>query len=245
MAFRGPPPQPCSTRKAPAPPSGWPGYVDRLTGFYRVEGDDRPWEVEAYSWGALTSGGGRLQERLKRIGWLSLLPFALVNVGYWSRPGLDRSHRRTPEARSRKATAIAVRWAGLVMTMAFVGTVCWVSVDLLAWQCFRGGTLVCSLPSAVEGRLGFLGTPPYNTGSRRVLIASALPLMVLLLMLLLSNQARGRYEAVHDMPAGRHRSQPTHLDGCQVILRRDRMWQAAPESGASSGCTSQSGCPSS
>ena len=173
----GTPPQAMLSRDGAGDPDRVASYVDRLTGFYRGQGEAAPGtiEVEAYSWGALTSGGARLQERVKRIGWLALLPFALVNVAYWSRPGIDREDAGSGGAAPRGVTAVAVRWAGLLLTMAFIGTACLVCIDLVAWQCFRGGGRVCSLPDRIPflGLVDFLATPTWNSPSRRVLAAHA------------------------------------------------------------------------
>ena len=66
---------------------------DGLTGIYRVKDGVLPYRnlagtnvsVEAYSWGALTSGVQGILGWVKRALWLLLLPFALVNLAYWAR----------------------------------------------------------------------------------------------------------------------------------------------------------------
>ena len=222
-------------------------YVDPRTGFYRTRpGVEVGWwsgpdgvsqpppgvVSEAYSWGALTSSGGSFIEALRRAGWLSLLPLALVNVAYWARPGIDK-----PSV-GRTWTAVAIRWAGLLMTAALIASVCLVAIDLVAWQCFRGGGQVCSFAVSVpffgtvdlSGALGFLGQAPWRHPARRVLVGSLLPIFVLLALWLLSRQSSRRYEAVPDLPSGWSRADAARdslpgLDGDQPILRRERMWQ--------------------
>ncbi len=61
---------------------------DGLTGIYRTKDGKIPYRsledtavsVEAYSWGALTSGVQGFFGWVKRALWLVLLPFALVNL---------------------------------------------------------------------------------------------------------------------------------------------------------------------
>src|SRR5690242_6821599 len=77
---------------------------DNLTGLYRSRSGKLPYRdvsgtatdvkhvsVEAYSWGALTSGVRGFLGWLQRALWLFLLPFALANLAYWARLQLDGS----------------------------------------------------------------------------------------------------------------------------------------------------------
>src|SRR4051794_28443854 len=65
---------------------------DALGSFW-VRNDDKPANevdsTEAFSWGAQTrTGGGALAavgRALVHVGWLLLLPYALVNLAYWTR----------------------------------------------------------------------------------------------------------------------------------------------------------------
>ena len=195
---------------------------DRLTGLYRCKGDATPHgvtvppfvAVEAYSWGALTSGAAGFLGWARRAAWLTLLPFALGNMAYWARPELDTT------APVRKATAIVVRLACLLLTLLLVAGVSLIGIDLVAWQCFRGGTLVCSsLPSALH----FLDRPPWDTASRRVLVGSLLPLLMLVGLWFLSRQSLARYEEVV--------AKTTPRLGSQFVLRRQRMWAGGDRTG--------------
>ncbi len=124
---------------------------DGLTGLYRVKDGVLPYRslegtgvsVEAYSWGALTSGVQGFFGWVRRVLWLLLLPFALINLAYWARLELGRD---TGQARWG---ARAVRVSGLLLTVFFVLTPCVVAIDLVAWQCYRYAVPGCSqLPTS-------------------------------------------------------------------------------------------------
>ena len=203
-------------------------YTDPLTGFFTDpkadpdQGPKVPDRVEAYSWGGLTSNGGMLLEKVKRVGWLLLLPFAMVNVAYWTRPDIDKQDPQPGDtAATRRVTAVAVRSAALLLTMAAVAAVCLVSMDLLAWQCFRGGSRVCSLPGwAPQFVQDILGWPVPSAPSQRLVLAALVPLAAIALLVLLSVQSRARYEAVASSPGTR--KGPLQGD---AILQRRFMWR--------------------
>lgn len=187
---------------------------DDITGFYRCREGASPRTVQvpdgvsvtAYSWGALTSGASGLMGGLRRVAWLTLLPFALGNLSYWARPELDE--RQSP----RVATAVAVRVACLLLTLLLTTSMCVLGIDMIAWQCFRGGTLVCpSLPSQLQ----FLGQPPWDRATIRMLVGSLLPLVVLALLWWLSRTSLARYEALQSQ---------FESAGGGPVLRRRRMW---------------------
>ncbi|MEZ5186202.1 MAG: transglutaminaseTgpA domain-containing protein [Candidatus Nanopelagicales bacterium] len=187
---------------------------DRLTGLYRCR-KGTPYgvtlpsfaAVEAYSWGALTSGAAGFLGWVRRAAWLTLLPFALGNLSYWARPELD------VDTGTRKATAMVVRVACLLLTLLLIAGLCLVGIDLVAWQCFRGGAMVCpSLPSVLQ----FLDRPPWDSTTRRVLAGSLLPLSALGGLWFLSRQSMARYEEVVPQPV----AQPQKSQ----ILSRRRMW---------------------
>ena len=52
---------------------------------------DQLLDTQAYSWGQLT-GGIRAKKDLQRGLWMTLLPFALANVGFWARRQLPGTH---------------------------------------------------------------------------------------------------------------------------------------------------------
>src|SRR5690606_29892984 len=118
---------------------------DRLTGFYRIkDGADPPMRtlpdgmaLEAYSWGELTSGVRGMWGWVSRVLWLTLLPFALVNLASWAR---TQGGENSGQARWGLR---AVRVSGLLLSVIAVLTVCFVSIDLVAWQCYRANAVAC------------------------------------------------------------------------------------------------------
>lgn len=141
-------------------------YTDTTTSFFVARpqyADRESHPVEAYSWGSLTAGSGGVFGPIIRVAWLTLLPFALVNVAYWSRPRLDqadpkpssgaeveaavdqRAVAQTP-GWSRWVTAGAVKWAGLMFTLLMTAAACVIAFDFLAIGCFQGGALQAVLP---------------------------------------------------------------------------------------------------
>jgi hypothetical protein len=187
---------------------------DDITGLYRCRngvmprGVDPPEGVEvvAYSWGALTSGASGALGAVRRALWLTLLPFALGNLAYWARPELDTV------GRTRVATAIAVRQACLLLTLLLTAAMCFIGIDMVAWQCFRGGTAVCP---ALPSQLGFLGSSPWDAAGVRMLLGSLLPLGVLGLLWWLSATSLARYEA---------QEASICASGDMGVLTKRRMW---------------------
>lgn len=169
---------------------------DAVTGIFRSTGD-LPYRtlnpghaVEAYSWGALTSGVQGLLGWVRRVLWLTLLPFAFVNVAYWARFHLDPES--TSSGLEARISARCVRWAGMLLTCLFVLTPCLLFVDLIAWQCFGGNANGCPrLPDWVDFLAGF-------NAAQRMAVASLVPLVMLGILWGLSMQTTARYEAVKD-----------------------------------------------
>lgn len=196
---------------------------DGTTGFYRIRGDAKgsgpplPSHTgrEAYTWGALTSAAGGRLSWLRRAMWLTLLPFALVNVALWSRPDIAR-HPGKPQYWS----AVLVRLAGLLLTALVVVTACGIGIDLVAWQCFRGGNANCpGLPSLMN----FLADDPLDEPARRLAIGSLVPLGLLLILWLLTRATIRRYEDYKGPELG-------GTEG--PLLARQRMWQGSERAGS-------------
>ncbi|SEB49643.1 hypothetical protein SAMN04489844_0294 [Nocardioides exalbidus] len=165
---------------------------DGITGVFRSDGplprrELQPGHaVEAYSWGALTSAVKGALGWVQRVLWLGLLPFALVNLAYWA-----RLHVSDADGRGRWG-ATMVRWAALLLTMMIVLTGCFIAVDLVAWQCYRGGTKSCDVLPGVLDFMMFLAP------SQRLAVAAVVPLAGIGVMWFLSRQSLARYEACSD-----------------------------------------------
>ena len=168
---------------------------DKLTGIYRPrKGVDLPYRdlegtsvsVEAYSWGALTSGIQGFFGWVKRALWLLLLPFAMANLAYWARLELAR-----PTGQARWG-ARAVRVSALLLTVFMVLTPCVIAIDMVAWQCYRRGVPGCvRMPEWLD----FLAT---WTSPQRLAAASLVPMLVVAILWLLSKQSLDRYETCGD-----------------------------------------------
>jgi hypothetical protein len=156
---------------------------------------------EAYSWGGLarrTPGGGlsagsKVVAGLITIGWTLLLPFGLANVAFWARR-LDTAPGKTL---GTGPGASLVRIFGLCLTAFLVVTLCDISMDLVASQCYKPaiGThpavMVCSrLP-------GFLSGIAQVPLSVRLVVLSVVPIAVLLGLWSLSSMSRSRYERAY------------------------------------------------
>ena len=190
---------------------------DGLTGVYRARpGVDLPFRdtdelaehrvsVEAYSWGALTSGVRGALGWVKRALWLLLLPFALANLAYWARL------RMAEDSGTARWGARATRLGALLLTVFMVLTPCLLGVDLVAWQCYRGGSPGCSLP----GRLDFMAR---MWPAQRLAMGSLVPLAVVGVLWALSRTTMMRYEE------STTRLTPATTGG---VLRHPKLWEGA------------------
>ncbi len=192
---------------------------DGLTGFYRAPaGTPLPYRalddtvaVEAYSWGALTSGVAGFLGWVKRVLWLLLIPFALVNLAYWARLTV------TDKGRRGCFTAAAVRLSALVLTVFLVCSVSFVCVDLFSWQCFRGGVAACpSLP-------GWLQSLSSLRPGIRLAIGMLLPLAVVLILWMLARTTLARYEATRD-PTATDGTAASGSDDAPPVLSQGGLW---------------------
>lgn len=176
---------------------------DGVTGVFRAVGEDglprrlvaRDSAVEAYSWGALTSAVRGALGWVQRVLWLGLLPFALINLAYWARLHVGTADTRggsgdqgALDDRRARWGAAAVRWAALLLTLLFVLTACLVSLDLVGWQCYRGGTKSCDV---LPGWLDFM---MLLAPSQRLAATAVVPLAGTALLWLLSRHTLTRYE---------------------------------------------------
>ncbi len=162
--------------------------------------------VEAYSWGALTSGAKGVLGWVKRALWLVLLPFALANLSYWARLQLAENKG------GARWGARATRLGALLLTVFFVLTPCLVGIDLVSWQCYRGGSPGCSLPGALD----FLAR---MRAGQRLAMGCLVPLAVIALLWVLSRTTLQRYE---DSSTGL-----TAPGTTGHVLSHPKLWQGA------------------
>lgn len=164
---------------------------DRIAGFYRgVRIAGR--EVEAYSWGGLTS------RRATRALWLPLLPFALANLAGWMLRG------RHPLPRG------LLRLFSLALTVTYVAWTAVLVLDLTAYQC--GGQAACRRGRWWLAPFGNHLVAPDPT--RRLALGALLPLASLALLWLAARTSRDRYEGYRPMvPPAAGAAPPTATAG--------------------------------
>ncbi|SCL34744.1 hypothetical protein GA0070624_5073 [Micromonospora rhizosphaerae] len=129
---------------------------DRSAGFYRPRPDcphvsgARGVTLEAYLWSDLPSGTA-----VRTLSLVFLLPFMLLNVAIWMRPG---------DPASDAMVRSLCRVLGLTLTALYVLAAVGVALDLVAWQCM-------SSSACLSGRswLSWLGERP--TGLRLAVLA--------------------------------------------------------------------------
>jgi hypothetical protein len=83
--------------------------------------------VEAYSWGALTSG------KASRGLWLLFLPFILINLAHWMVPPAKVGSWTATTA--TRASVRLLRLLGLTLTLTLMLAAVLLTVDLVGWQC--------------------------------------------------------------------------------------------------------------
>jgi hypothetical protein len=153
---------------------------DHTSGFWRRPGDvraDPGLRVEAYSWGGLT---GRAAAAAL---WLLVLPFALCNVAGWMAPA-------RPEGGERHLVVYRAcsRVAALAMTCLYVAFACSAFIDVATYQC-----------PALDG-CALAGWPLVGAGGaahavgRRVVVGAAGPVLLLVVLYVLTQVSRRRYE---------------------------------------------------
>ncbi|WP_346124365.1 hypothetical protein [Micromonospora coerulea] len=129
---------------------------DRSAGFYRPRphcpdaSDAGGVTREAYRWSDLPSGTA-----VRTLSLVFLLPFMLLNMAIWMRPG---------DPASDAVVRSLCRVLGLTLTALYVLAAVGVALDLVAWQCL-------SSPACLSGRswLSWLGERP--TGLRLTVLA--------------------------------------------------------------------------
>jgi hypothetical protein len=159
-------------------------------------GDDGAIQVEAYSWGGMArtsfggpGGGNKVLRVAARAGWILLLPFGLVNVGYWTRAFDDGPNGpERPRDWRHARGAPSMRIFGLLLTLLMVMTASIVVLDLVSVQCFpRSPTRCGALPKALDflSRMG---------QTQRLALLGLVPVLMVAALELLSAGTRLRYE---------------------------------------------------
>ncbi|HEX6955267.1 MAG TPA: hypothetical protein VF156_10360 [Agromyces sp.] len=132
---------------------------DQLGSFWRRHPEPEPSRgvttTEAFSWGAQARTGGGALAAIGRafvhVGWFLLLPYALVNLAYWTRR-IDAQPSADAPRWAGGVGAATVRVFGVLLTLIAAAAFSSVAIDLIAVQCFRDGAQVCaSLPAALDG----------------------------------------------------------------------------------------------
>jgi len=177
---------------------------DADAGFYRrteeAAGPAPPnrWRrvMEAYSWGALTSG------RASRALWLLFLPFILIDLAHWMLPPAGR---RRPAALS----VTLLRLIALSFTLTLMLAAAVAVMDVIVWQCV--GSDHCS-----AGPLTFMESWPRGWQ----LAASALPLVAAIAVL----WRLGAEETKVDMGGRAAPPSPAVLEGETPPLAEESFW---------------------
>ena len=152
--------------------------------------------TQAFSWGAQTRTGGGALAAIGRafvhVGWFLLLPYALVNLAYWTRE-IQFQPRGGTRAWHGDIGSGTVRVFGLVLTLIAVTAFSSVAIDLVAVQCFQrsgvGADRVCAaLPSIFDGLRAF------DVDSRAALLG-LVPVIVILILYAIGRSGRVQFEA--------------------------------------------------
>ncbi|MDA0565033.1 hypothetical protein LG943_11980 [Streptomonospora sp. S1-112] len=158
---------------------------DRLAGFFRWRRKpdtetvpDVPREI--FTWGTLTSG------RSSRALWLLLLPFMLVNIAYWMRPGRFDDPRSQLGAAADAVFGSAVRLLALSLTALLILAAAGIGMDLIGWQCAGHGAACAEL----RPLLGPLSAPGAAMAepARALAVGALLPLLVVAVLWRLSRR---------------------------------------------------------
>jgi hypothetical protein len=156
-------------------------WGDRIAGFYAADAPSRGRTVEAYCWGGMTSRSS------SRVLWLLLFPFMLANVAGWT-----CSTRIRQDRWMFAAHRACGRLAALAVTLNLLLIAAMTAVDVWAYQfCGR------KLPESALWIKRVLHEPAdHPEPGRRIVIGAGLVLANLLVIALLAQRTRSRYEDV-------------------------------------------------
>ncbi|GGN87132.1 hypothetical protein GCM10010112_69420 [Actinoplanes lobatus] len=156
-------------------------WGDRLAGFYAAEAEQRGRRIEAYCWGGMTSRSST------RVLWLLLFPFMIANLAGWTCSARTRADRW-----AFAAHRACGRLAALGITLNLLLIIAIAAMDCWAFQ-FGGRP---GDPSAPQWRKIAHGLVDRPEAGQRVVLGAGVVAAVLLILWLLSQQARNRYEEV-------------------------------------------------
>ncbi|MGR2753406.1 hypothetical protein [Agromyces arachidis] len=146
--------------------------------------------TEAFSWGAQArTGGGALAaigRAVVHAGWFLLLPYALVNLAYWTRR-IDQQPSAHAHQWAGGTGAATVRVFGLLLTLVAAAAFSSVAVDLIAVQCFRDGQVCASLPDALDGLRDL-------ERDQRATLFGILPIATMLVLYVIGRRGRVSFE---------------------------------------------------
>ena len=159
---------------------------DTKAGFHRAwfpgQNSARTPLREAYCWGKFSYAA------LTSALWLLLLPFALVNLASWALPAPHRANSQQTDQsdwrRERRISRALLRLLGLVLTVAFFTTLCYLLADIVARQAKSDGKLP-----------GWLGWFESMTDAHRETLALALALAALFALRIFGKITTGKYES--------------------------------------------------
>ena len=179
---------------------------DHKAGFYRAwfpgQKGARTALREAYCWGKFSYA------TLTSAAWLLLLPFALVNLASWALPSPHRENQKTDQSDGRcerRISRVLLRLLGLVFTVAFFTTLCFLLADIVARQAVSDGKLP-----------GWLAWFKNRSDAHRETLALAVAFAALIALRIFGRYTTGKYESW---------SPGTHLtDMPDVRLSAKGMW---------------------
>ncbi len=144
--------------------------------------------LEGMSWGRLTSGA------VTQALWLLLLPFAMVNLGYWSRPWGDEGEFGR---RAGHVHRVLVRLVALGLTATIVWTTGAIVLDMVAWQCWVAQSATCT---ELPGLISWLDAGRGWSPELALVVGLLGPLGVVVGLGALSRGATIRYETFRGEP---------------------------------------------
>ena len=178
-----------------------------MAGFFRHPNPPPGRNIEAYSWGGLTS------RNVLRSLWLLLLPFTLVNLAGWMVEADPHPEKRRHRQWHAEIQERAIRLVAFLVTISFVTWAAAILVDLVAHQC--GGQPICH-----EGHwwLDFLGRTHFEKHpAARMTLGVVGPLFLLFVLTVLAYKSRRDFERFNP-----HKF--TDEAGDAANLRNEQFW---------------------